>query len=175
MGERHDEAEELADFATLRADPDETPVIVIAGCGTATTVEKLREYGVDAYGFDISSDILDAADEQIREFLTEVDIRDDNLVESLCSEFEVDRIDILVTECMLSFLSVGEAQRTLAQLRDAPNVGVLAHRLQRDAPAAAQEGEIDATLMPLEEWQETCDPNNDDIWRDSLARWNLPP
>lgn len=174
MGERYDKTRELASFAEGIADEEREPVVVVAGCGTATTVDELREYGVAAYGFDTSRSILDAAGEPTREHLLEADLRDGDLVESLREAFGIDEIDVFVTECMLSFLDVDEANRALARIRETSGVGVLVHQVRTDPPAAAQKGEIDATIRSPGEWRAACDPEGADIWRDAMGRLELP-
>ncbi|WP_222920155.1 methyltransferase domain-containing protein [Natrinema sp. SYSU A 869] len=175
MGERYDKERELAAFAEFVADADREPVVVVAGCGAGATVESLREYDVAAYGFDASQSILETAAPSTREWLLEADIRDEDLVTSLREAFGIDEIDIFVTECMLSFLDVDEATAALARIRETNGVGVVLHLVRIDPPVAAQEGEIDATILPPAEWQAACDPDGADIWRDALERLDLPP
>ncbi|SEQ95641.1 class I SAM-dependent methyltransferase [Natrinema salaciae] len=174
MGERYDKIRELASFAETVADADRAPVVVVAGCGTATTVEALRERDVAAYGFDTSQSILETAAEPTREFLVEADLRDDDLVDTLRETFDIDEIDVLVTECMLSFVPVDEAESALARIRETNGVGVLLHQVRSDPPAAAQKGEIDATILSPSEWRAACDPAGADVWRDAMERLDLP-
>ncbi|MFC6716427.1 class I SAM-dependent methyltransferase [Natrialbaceae archaeon GCM10025810] len=174
MIESYDDTEELADFAAAVAGDDRAPVVVIAGCGTAPTVTGLRERGVDAYGFDAEPEILETADPATREFLVEADLRDEALLETLRDAFGIDEIDLFVTECMLSFLTVDEARTALARIREAPGVGRLVHRVRMDPPVSAQLGEIDVTILTPEEWREACDPDGADVWRDGFEPWNLP-
>ncbi|MDF9747581.1 class I SAM-dependent methyltransferase [Natrinema salsiterrestre] len=175
MGERYDEVGELASFAGTVATAERDPVVVIAGCGAGATIEGLREHDVAAYGFDTSRSALDAMDEATREWAIEADLRDDDLVASLREAFGIDGIDVFVTECVLSFLTVEEATDALAGIRDTDGVGVLAHRVRIDPPIAAQNGDIDATVLPPAKWQAACDPADADIWRDGLEQWKLPP
>ncbi|QCS43923.1 methyltransferase domain-containing protein [Natrinema versiforme] len=174
MGERFDKVREIATFAEAVADADREPVVVVAGCGAGATVEGLREHGVTAYGFDASQSILETAEPEIRERLLEADIRDEDLIQSLREAFEIDVIDVFVTECMLSFLTLEEARETLARIRETDGVGTLIHQVRIDPPVAAQEGEIDAMILPPAEWQAACDPDGEDIWRDALERLDLP-
>ncbi len=175
MTERYDEIGELAAFAEHVTAGDEDPVVVIAGCGKGETVENVRARGVTAYGFDTSGSMLETVEAPTREFLLEADLRDKDLVETLCETFEIDKIDVFLTECMLSFLSVEEAGEALRRIRTAPEVGVLLHKIRLDPPVQAQERMIDATILSPTEWQEACDPDGADIWRDAIERWDLPP
>lgn len=174
MGERFDKISELAAFAEAVADAEREPVVVIAGCGAGTTVEQLCEHDVAAYGFDASQSVLETAVPQIRERLLEADIRDEGLIASLREAFGIDAIDVFVTECMLSFLSLEEAREMLARIRETDGVGTLVHQVRIDPPVAAQEGEIDATILSPAEWRAECDPDGEDIWRDALERLDLP-
>lgn len=175
MGERYDRERELAAFAEFVADADREPVVVVAGCGAGATVESLREHDVAAYGFDASRSILKTAPPSTRERLLEADIRDEGLVASLREAFEIDEIDVFVTECMLSFLTVDEATAALGRLRSSSGVGAVLHLIRIDPPVAAQEGDIDATVLPPAEWRAACDPDGADIWRDAMERLDLPP
>lgn len=174
MGERFDKERELAAFTEAVADAERAPVVVVAGCGAGATVEQLREYDVAAYGFDASRSVLETAEPRTRERLLEADIRDEDLIQSLREAFEIDAIDVFVTECMLSFLTLEEARETLARIRETDGVGTLIHQVRIDPPVAAQEGEIDATILPAAEWRAACDPDGEDIWRDALERLDLP-
>ncbi|ELY65024.1 methyltransferase domain-containing protein [Natrinema versiforme] len=174
MGERFDNVRELAAFAKAVADAEREPVVVVAGCGAGATVKRLCEHDVAAYGFDASGSVLETAEPQVRERLREADIRDEDLIPSLREAFGIDAIDVFVTECMLSFLSLGEAKETLARIRETDGVGTLIHQVRIDPPVAAQEGEVDATILPPAEWQAECDPDDEDVWRDAMERLDLP-
>lgn len=174
MLESYDETRELAEFATAVAEGDRRPVVVVAGCGTATTVGGLRERGVDAYGFDAEGEILETADPSTRAHLLEADLRDEDLLETLEEAFGIDEIDLFVTECVLSFLTVEEARETLGRIRETRGVGRLLHRVRMDAPVSAQLGEIDVTVLTPEEWRDACDPDGEDVWRDGFEPWDLP-
>ncbi|MBZ6494797.1 class I SAM-dependent methyltransferase [Natrinema longum] len=175
MGERYDSVRELATVADSRVDAERAPVVVIAGCGAGTTVAQLREYDVDAYGFDSSPTVLETAPSPVRERLLEADLRDEDLVASLREAFGIDEIDVFVTESLLSFLTIEEATTALARIRETDGVGTLVHQVRIDPPVAAQEGEIDVTIMPPAEWQAACDPDGEDVWRDPMERLDLPP
>ncbi|ELY82590.1 class I SAM-dependent methyltransferase [Natrinema pallidum] len=175
MGENHDRVRALAAFAAFVADGDREPVVVVAGCGAGATVAELRADDVAAYGFDASPSILETAAPSTRERLLEADVRDDDLVASLREAFGIDEIDVFVTECMLSFLTVEEATAALDRLRSHDRVGTLLHLVRIDPPVAAQDGAIDATILPPAEWQAACDPDGQDIWRDAIGPLDLPP
>ncbi|MCU4925646.1 class I SAM-dependent methyltransferase [Halobacteria archaeon AArc-dxtr1] len=175
MGDTYDETRELAEFAWFVADDDRDPVVLIAGCGSATTVERLRANDVATYGFDASADAVDAVPEATRQWVIQADLRDQDVIETLREAFGVDEIDVLLTECMLSFLGPDEATEALGRIRKHPDIGVLLHKIRTDPPVEAQTGEIDATIMSPREWQAVCDPDEEDVWRDAVGRWELPP
>ncbi len=167
MGKHVSDGNALANVAT-NCTERRPPTVVIAGCGGAQTVTALCEHGIDAYGFDRSPSILATVPAPTRNRLLEGDIRDQQLIETLCERFELERIDLFVTECMLSFLSVEEAATSLERIRNEPRVGQLLHRVQLDPPVAAQEGDLEVTILTPEAWQQACDLEERDLWREAF-------
>ncbi len=167
MARHESDATALVNLATSCTDR-QPPTVVIAGCGGAQTVTALCEHGIDAYGFDSEPSILATVPGPTRSRLLEADLRDQGVVERLCAHFELERIDLFVTECMLSFLSIEEATTSLERIRNESRVGQLLHRVRLDPPVAAQEGDLEVTILTPEAWQEACDPEGRDRWREAF-------
>ncbi len=167
MGTYVSDASALASVAT-NCTERRPPTVVIAGCGGAQTVTALCEHGIDAYGFDSSPSILATVPASTRNRLLETDLREEGVIERLCERFGLEGIDLFVTECMLSFLSVEEAATSLGRIRNEPRVGQLLHRVRLDPPVAAQEGALEVTILTPEAWQEACDPEGHDVWREAF-------
>jgi hypothetical protein len=163
MGTLGSPAAELARDAADRCPGAGPPVVVVAGCGRARTVAALLEHGVDAYGFDVSDAALADADAP-RDRLLQCDLRDADLVARLRERFDVDRIDVLYTEQVLSLLAPATARRVTRRLRAHDAVGHRVHRIASTPPAAAQEGTLDATVRSIPEWRAACDPDGEDVW-----------
>ncbi|MXV61817.1 methyltransferase domain-containing protein [Natronorubrum sp. JWXQ-INN-674] len=162
MGTIVSPVEELAQFAARNSEGD-PPTVVVAGCGRGRTVDGLLEHGVDAYGFDISPDALADA-ETSPDRLEQCDLEDPELVDRLRTSFDVERIDVFYTEQVLSLLAPDVADRVTAQLRADDAVGRCVHRIAPMPPAAAQNGEFDATDRSVSEWKAQCDPDGEDVW-----------
>ncbi|MDQ2049332.1 class I SAM-dependent methyltransferase [Natronolimnohabitans sp. A-GB9] len=162
MGRTVSPTADLARYAAERAAPAE-PTVVVAGCGRADTVAALLEHGIDAYGFDIEVEALDAAAVP-RDRLLECDLREPDLVETLRTQFAIDHVDVCYTEQVLSLLSPDDAERVIERLRAADAIGQCVHRIAAVPPVGAQTGEFEATVRSVGEWQAACDPDGEDVW-----------
>jgi 2-polyprenyl-3-methyl-5-hydroxy-6-metoxy-1,4-benzoquinol methylase len=105
------EAGAIADLPGVRT-------VLDVGCAKGYLVSALRRSGVEAYGVDASSYVLETANPAVRPHLRRVRIQDLPLTESY---------DLVHLDGILEYLTRSEIVSALGRLREIARIGILAH------------------------------------------------
>lgn len=138
--------------------------ILVVGCAYGYPVEYLiDEWGVDAYGMDISSWAVQQADSAIAygDRIYQGDIRSSRDLQNIRQQTPGGRFRVVFVECVLECLTDSEAQTAAENARSEAQISTYHRVWTADGSDLNSEWYNDKDLA---EWQSLCDPTGRDRW-----------
>lgn len=133
--------------------------VLVVGCAYGYTVEYLRsDWGIDAYGMDVSQWAVDNA---VVDGIYQGDATSANDLRSVRQDTPGGRFGVVFSEAMLSTMTDAEAVAACDNMRSEAQQAAVHRVWSSDGSDIVPEYYNSKTLS---EWRALCDPDGDDYW-----------